>query len=152
MRTTTKNPDPTPIPVQLAEDECNALSWPYLSSMPTRGPKCTIGSQRVWTRIVWVLYTGMPWQCVPMPQDAPGQPAIHDTNVYRALAQGAAEASRQQACSASVGHRLAEKTRDVRILHGDGPNTVAKTGERGWATLVTSQLVASFRHDRNASD
>jgi hypothetical protein len=39
---------------------------------------------------------------------------------------------------ASVGHLSEEKKLDVRILHGDGTNTVAKKGERGLATLVTS--------------
>ena len=32
--------------------------------------------------ILWVLYTGMQWKCLPIPQDAQGKPAIHYTTVY----------------------------------------------------------------------
>jgi hypothetical protein len=73
-----------------------------------------------------------------MPKDPHGKPAIHDTNVYRAFAKWADDDSLQKAFMASVGHLSEEKKLDVRILHGDGTNTVAKKGERGLATLVTS--------------
>jgi hypothetical protein len=39
---------------------------------------------------------------------------------------------------ASVGHLSEEKKLDVRVLHGDGTNTMAKKGEMGLATLATS--------------
>jgi hypothetical protein len=42
MSTTAKNPDITPIPVQLAAPELNACIFPHLS-MPKRGPKCKLG-------------------------------------------------------------------------------------------------------------
>jgi transposase len=137
MSTTTKNLDTTPIPVQLSEDECNEFILPHLS-MPKRAPKCKIGYHRVFNRILWVLYTGMQWKCLPMPTDPHGTPAIHDTNVYRAFAKWADDDSLQKAFMASVGHLSEEKKLDVRILHGDGTNTVAKKGEMGLATLVTS--------------
>ena len=38
------------IPVQLFEDELTALLLPHLS-MPKRGPKCTLGYQRVFNLI-----------------------------------------------------------------------------------------------------
>jgi len=68
MSTTTKNPDTTPIPVQLSEDEFKACILLHLS-MPKRGPKCKIGYHRLLNLILWVLYTGMPWKCLPMPKD-----------------------------------------------------------------------------------
>ena len=137
MRTTAKNPDITPIPVQLAETEFNAFIFPHLS-MPKRGPRCKIGYHRLFNLILWVLYTGMQWKCLPMLKDAHGKPEIHYTNVYRAFAKWADDGSLQQAFIASVGHLSAEKRLDVRILHGDGTNTVAKKGEMASGTLATS--------------
>jgi transposase len=75
MRTTAKNPDITPIPVQLAETEFNEFIFPHLS-MPKRGPRCKIGYHRLFNLILWVLYTGMQWKCLPMPKDPPGKPDV----------------------------------------------------------------------------
>ena len=120
----------TPIPVQLSEPEFNALIFPHLSR-PKRGPKCTLGYHRLFNLGLWVLYTGMQWKCLPMPKDAHGKPAIHYTTVYRAFAKWADDGSLQQAFLASVAHLAAEKKLDLRVLHGDGTNTVAKKGEMG---------------------
>ena len=137
MSTTAKNPDSTPIPVQLSEPEFNACIFPHLSR-PKRGPTCTLGDHRLCNLILWVLYTGMPWKCLPIPKDVTGTPAIHDTNVYRAFATWAADGSLQKAFIASVGHLAAEQQLDVSVLHGDGTNTVAKKGAMGLATRATS--------------
>ena len=127
----------TPIPVQLSEPECNACIFPHLSR-PTRGPQGTLGSHRLFHLIFWVLYTGMPWKCWPIPQDAHGKPAIHDTHLYRAFALWADEGALQQAFMASVGSLSEEKTLDVRVWHGEGTKTVAKQGEMGVATRAPS--------------
>ena len=82
MSTTAPQPVTTPIPVQLSESEFTAFLLPHLS-MPKRGPKCKLGYYRVFNLIVWVLYTGMQWKCLPIPQDAQGKPAIHYTTVYK---------------------------------------------------------------------
>src|ERR671916_1876516 len=137
MRTTAKNPEITPIPVQVSEPEFTEFICPHLS-MPKRGPKCKIGYHRLFNLILWVLYTGMPWKCVPMPKGPTGKPEIHYTNVYRAFAKWADDGSLQQAFIASVGHLSAEKRLDVHIRHGDGTNTVAKQGEMASGTLATS--------------
>jgi transposase len=117
----------TPIPVQLSEAEFTEFIFPHLS-MPKRGPKCKLGYHRLFNLILWVLYTGMPWQCLLMPKDATGTPELPYTNVYRAFAKWADDGSLQQAFIASVGHLSDEKKLDVRILYGDGTNTVAKKG------------------------
>jgi len=82
MSTTTAPPATTPIPVQLSESEFSAFIFPHLS-MPKRGPKCTLGSHRVFNLILWVLYTGMQWKCLPIPTDTQGKPAIHYTTIYK---------------------------------------------------------------------
>jgi hypothetical protein len=81
MSTTAPKPATTPIPVQLSEPEFTAFILPYLS-MPKRGPKCKLGYHRVFNLILWALYTGMQWKCLPIPQGSNGKPAIHYTTVY----------------------------------------------------------------------
>ena len=57
MSIAAKNPDTTPIPVQLSEPEFTEFIFPHLS-MPKRGPRCKIGYHRLFNLILWVLYTG----------------------------------------------------------------------------------------------
>ena len=71
----------TPIPVQLSETEFTAFIFPHLS-MPKRGPKGKLGYHRLFHLLLWVLYTGMQWKCLPIPKDAQGKPAIHYPTVY----------------------------------------------------------------------
>jgi hypothetical protein len=65
MSTTAPKPVTTPIPVQLSEPEFTAFILPHLS-MPKRGPKCKLGYYCVFNFILWVLYTGMQWKCLPI--------------------------------------------------------------------------------------
>jgi transposase len=127
MSLPTQKPATTPIPVQLSAPEFEAFILPHLS-MPRRGPKCKLGYHRVFNLILWVLYTGMQWKCLPVPHDTDGKPAIHYTTVYRVFAKWADDGSLWQAFVASVAHLAAEKQLDLRVLHGDGTNTVAKKG------------------------
>jgi hypothetical protein len=106
--------------------------------MPRRGPKCKLGYHGLFNLILWVLYTGMQWKCVPIPKDPHGKPAIHYTSVYRAFAKWANDGSLEQAFMASVVHLSAEKHLDLGVLHGDWTNTVAKKGVMGSATWAIS--------------
>src|SRR5215510_8771099 len=137
MSTTVQKPATTPIPVQLSEHEFTAFILPHLS-MPKRGPKCKLGYHRILNLILWVLYTGMQWKCLPIPTDAHGKPALHSTNVYRAFVKWADDGSLWRAFMASVRHLAVEKHLDVSVLHGDGTNTVAKKGAMGLATPATN--------------
>src|ERR671925_2283199 len=137
MSTTALKPATTPIPVQLSETEFTAFILPHLS-MPKRGPKCTLGSHRVFHFILWVLYTGMQWKCLPIPQASNGTPAIHYTTVYKVFATWADDGSLWQACVARVRPLAVEKQLDTSVLHGDGTNTVAKKGAMALATQATS--------------
>ena len=137
MSTPAQQPATTPIPVQLSASEFEAFILPHLS-MPKRGPKCKLGYYRVFNLILWVLYTGMQWKCLPVPHDTDGQPAIHYTTVYRVFAKWADDGSLWQAVIASVQHLAAEKHLDTSVLHGDGTNTVAKKGGMGWDIRATN--------------
>ena len=136
MSTRAKNAATTPIPVQLSAPEFNELILPHLSR-PKRGPQCKLGYHGVFNLILWVLYTGMQWKCLPVPKDTHGHPAIHDTTVYNVFAKWADDGSLWQAFMASVAHLAAEKHLDLSVLHGDGTNTVAKKGGMGLGTRGT---------------
>ena len=125
-----KNAVFTPIPVQLSETEFNQFILPYLS-MPKRGPKCKLGYYRVFNLILWVLYTGMQWKCLPVPTDRNGKAEIHYTTVYKVFAKWADDGSLEHAFIASVGHLADQHQLDLSVLHGDGTNTVAKKGGDG---------------------
>ena len=137
MSTTAPKPATPPIPVQLSAPEFTAFLLQHLS-MPKRGPKCKLGYHRVFNLILWVLYTGMQWKCLPIPHDAQGKPAIHYTTVYKVFAKWADDGSLWQAFIASVSHLSTEKHLDVSVLHGDGTNTMAKKGAMGLATRATN--------------
>jgi transposase len=127
----------TPIPVQLSDSEFTAFILPHLS-MPKRGPKCKLGYHRFFNLILWVLYTGMQWKCLPIPHDAQGKPAIHSTTVYKVFATWADDGSLWQAFLASVRHLATAQHLDLRVLHGDGTNTVAKKGGMALGTRATN--------------
>jgi transposase len=137
MRARAKNAATTTIPVQLSATDFHKFIFPHLS-MPRRGPKCKLGYHGLFNLILWVLYTGMQWKCVPIPKDPNGKPAIHYTSVYRTFAKWANDGSLEQAFMASVAHLSAEKHLDLGVLHGDGTNTVAKEGGMGSATRAIS--------------
>jgi transposase len=137
MSTTVAKPATTPIPVQLSDSEFTAFILPHLS-MPKRGPKCKLGYHRVFHLILWVLYTGMQWKCLPVPPDAQGKPAIHSTTVYKVFAKWADDGSLWQAFLASVRHLATAQHLDLRVLHGDGTNTVAKKGGMALGTRGTN--------------
>jgi len=81
---TAATPVTTPIPIQLSEPEFTAFLLPHLS-MPKRGPKCEMGYQCVFTLNLRVLYTGMPWKCLPIPKATNGKPAIRTKEACGAL-------------------------------------------------------------------
>src|SRR2546426_11869835 len=130
MSTTAPKPATTPIPVQLSKPEFDEFIFPHLS-MPKRGPKCKLGYHRVFNLILWVLYTGMQWKCLPVPKDARGHAAIHYTTVYKVFARWSDDGSLEQAFIASVKHLADQHQLDLSVLHGDGTNTVAKKGGDG---------------------
>jgi transposase len=73
----------------------------------------------------------MQWKCLPVPTDTQGKPAIHYTTVYKVFARWADDGSLEDAFIASVAHLAEHHHLDLRVLHGDGTNTVAKQGGDG---------------------
>src|SRR5438045_2889632 len=114
MSAIAEKPEFTLIPVQLSETEFNQFILPHLS-MPKRVPKSKIRYHRVFNFILWVLYTGMQWKCLPIPKDTDGKPIIHYTRVFRAFAKWASDGSLQQAFIARVAHLSEEKKLDLSV-------------------------------------
>jgi len=125
-----KKPATTTIPVQLSEFEFTEFILPHLS-MPRRGPRCKLGYHHVFNLILRVLYTGMQWKSLPVPKALDGTDAIHYTTIYRVFARWSDDGSLEQAFVSSVAHLSAHNQLDLRVLHGDGTNTVAKKGGDG---------------------
>jgi transposase len=100
-------------------------------STPRRGPKCKLGYHRVFNLILWVLYTGMQWKCLPVPRAGDGTALIHYTTIYKVFAKWVDDGLLEQAFIASVRHLAEHRQLDLNILHGDGTKTVAKKGGDG---------------------
>jgi len=64
-------------------------------------------------------------------KDSDGKAEIHYTTVYKVFARWSGDRSLEQAFIASVRHLADQHQLDLRILHGDGTNTVAKKGGDG---------------------
>ena len=130
MPTPVKRPATPPIPVQLSATEFHEFIFPHLS-MPKRGPQCKLGYQRLFNRILWVLYTGMPWQGLPVPKDHHGTAEIPDTTVDKVFARWSDDGSLAHAFIASVAHLSEHNHLDLSVLPGDGTNPVAQKGGDG---------------------
>jgi transposase len=130
MSNMTESPATTPIPVQLSEPEFIAIILPHLST-PRRGPRCKLGYHCVFNLILWVLYTGMQWKCLPVPRTTDRKARIHYTTIYKVFAKWSDDGSLYQAFIASVKHLAAHCHLDLNVLHGDGTNTVAQKGGDG---------------------
>ena len=127
---TAKKSATAPIPVQFSEAEFTDFILPYLS-MPRRRPKCKLGYPCVFNPILRVLYTGMQWNCLPVPKASDSTDAIHCTTVYKVLARCSDDGSLEHAFVASVSHLPNQNQLDLSMLHGDATHTVAKKGGDG---------------------
>jgi transposase len=121
--------------LRLSEPEFTAFISQHLST-PRRGPKCKLGYHCVFNLILWVLYTGMQWKCLPVPRTADGKAEIHYTTIYRVFTRWSDDGSLGQAFIASVRRLAAHGHLDLNVLHGDGTNTVAKKGGDGIGSRV----------------
>src|SRR6202521_4012552 len=103
MPTAPAKPTTTPIPVQLSATEFQQFILPHLS-LPKRGPRCKLGYHRLFNLILWVLYTGMQWKCLPVSTARDGKAEIHYTTIYKVFARWVDDGSLEQAFIASVRH------------------------------------------------
>jgi hypothetical protein len=100
--------------------------------MPKRGPKWKLGYHCVCNLILWGLYTGMQWKCLPIPHDTQGKPAIHSTTVYQVFARWANDGSLGQEFVASVRHLAAEQHLDTCCGRLRGAADAASAAREEW--------------------
>ena len=91
--------------------------------MPMRGPKCKLGYYRVFNLILWVLYTGMQWKCLPVPRASDGTALIHYTTIYKVFAKWADDGSLEQAFIASVRHLAEHHHYSLRVFGHAGSSS-----------------------------
>ena len=150
MSTTAPKPATTPIPVQLSATEFTAFILPHLT-MPKRGPKCKLGYHRLFNLILWVLYTGMQWKCLPVPHDAHGKPAIHYTTVYRVFAKWADDGSLGRRSSPVCSILQSRNLSTPACCMATGPTRWPTKGGRDWVLRVqTPEGRESYRHHRQS--
>ena len=132
-----EKPEYNVIPVQLSKKEFEKFILPHLS-LPKRGPQCKIGYHKAFNYILKVLYTGMQWKELPIEKGPDGKSELHYTGIYKLFAEWADDGSLKKAFIASVKHLSDENKLDLSLLHGDGSNTVAKTGATESVTAATN--------------
>lgn len=119
-------PQKMTLPVRVSRKDFNKYIDPYLSRS-TRGPKTKISRYKIFNYILYVLHTGMQWRRLKTYHNE-----IHWSNVYRWHNKWSKDGSYQNLFETSVMTLFEKNKLDLSILHGDGSNTVAKKGAKGW--------------------
>jgi transposase len=90
-----------------------------------KGPKKKISTYKIFNYILYVLHTGVQWRQLKTYKNE-----IHWSNVYKWHNRWSKDGSYRRLFESSV-ELLNERGKlDLRILHGDGSNVVAKKGEK----------------------
>jgi hypothetical protein len=115
------------IPVYFDEETFDEFILPILW-VGSRGPEPKLSLYKFFHYILYVLYTGIQWKMLPIGVDENGQPEIHYSRVWNKWKQWV-----EHGCIVAIFYQsvllLKEQGQlDLRILHGDGSNTVAKKG------------------------
>ena len=126
-----------PIPVQLSEAEFTEFILPHLS-MSRRGPRSKLGYHRVFNLILWVLYTGMQWKCLPVLQTPDGTDAIHYTTVYKVFARWSDDGSLEHVFIASVAHLSNKNQLDLAFCMATAPTRWPKKAATALGTRATN--------------
>ncbi len=139
VRSNSQNSQPVnwqPIPVQLSEPEFTAFILPYLS-MPKRGPKCKLGYYRVFNLILWVLYTGMQWKCLPVPTDPMGNRPFTTRPSTKSLPNGPMTGHSGRRSSPACGIWRPRNSSIPACSMATGPTPWPKKG--GWHWVLGAQ-------------
>lgn len=120
------------LPVQVTRKNFNTYILPHLSRC-RRGPKGKLSRYQIFNYILYVLHTGIQWNCLPVKRKE-----IHWSNVYKWHAKWSKDGSYQDLFASSVEHLMREDKLDLSLLHGDGSNAVAKKGAQALVTQGTN--------------
>lgn len=115
------------IPVYVPEEKFNEIILPLLWK-GSRGPKPKLSYFKLFHYILYVLYTGIQWEMLPIENDKEGTPEIHYSNVWRKWKQWVEHQSILKIFDHSVKSLNDTGKLDLTALNGDGSNIVAKKG------------------------
>lgn len=112
------------LPKHVSRKEFNQYVATHLSHRK-RGPKPKISYYKIFNYILYVLHTGMQWRQLKIYKHE-----LHWSKVYKFHNRWSKDGSYKNIFLASVMEVDEQGKTDLRILHGDGSNTVAKKGAR----------------------
>src|SRR5215475_9024592 len=115
------------IPAEVSRRDFNRSISPHLHR-PHKGPKPKLSLYKIFTYILYVLHTGIPWDQLKTKRHE-----LHDTNVYKWHNRWSKDGSYQSLFAASIIQWHHTDQLDTSVLHGDGSNTVVKKGAQASA-------------------
>lgn len=110
------------LPTKVSQKTFNRHIKPHLSKRK-RGNKPKLSYFKIFNHILSVLHTGSQWENLPVR-------GVHWTNVYRYHNRWSKDGSYERVFNGSLDWLKEEGLLNLKILHGDGSNVVAKKGDR----------------------
>ena len=118
------------LPIKVTREEFNQYIKPHLSK-GRRGKKPKLSQWKIFNYILYVLHTGIPWYTLPVFE-------VHWSNIYKQFNRWSKDGSLEKIFTGSLQHLAEQGLLDMRVLHGDGSNTIAKKGGEESATPDTN--------------
>lgn len=116
------------LPKQLTEKEFNTFFLPSLS-LPSHGRHPKIPLYRMFNYILYQLDTGCQWDKIPITiNPETGKKEIHPISVWKWFNRWSGDKSFEQAFIGSVQTLRDKKKLQLKRIHGDGTNSIAKKG------------------------
>jgi hypothetical protein len=110
------------LPVKVTRKEFNTHIKKYLTKSK-RGVKPNTSYFKIFNYILYMLHTGIPWYQLPVSE-------VHWTNIYKYHNKWSKDGSYEKIFNGSLEWLVSEEKLDLKALHGDGSNVVAKKGAK----------------------
>lgn len=118
------------LPTKVSQKVFNRHIKPHLSKRK-RGKKPKLSYYKIFNHILYVLHTGIQWENLPVR-------GLHWTNVYKHHNRWSKDGSYEKMFNGSLDWLKETDQLNLKILHGDGSNVVAKKGDKESATRDTN--------------
>ena len=107
------------LPIKVTREEFNKHINPYLTK--SKRGKPTLSYFKIFNYILYVLHTGIPWYTLPVTE-------VDWTNIYKHHNRWSKNGRYEKIFEKSLEWLVKENKLDLKALHGDGSNVVAKKG------------------------
>lgn len=118
------------LPTKVSRVVFNRYIKPHLSKRK-RGRKPKLSYYKIFSHILYILHTGSQWENLP-------ERRVHWTNIYKHFNRWSKDGSLERVFEGSLNWLKEEEKLNLKILHGDGSNVVAKKGDKESATRGTN--------------